>query len=61
VTLDSHILRDLGADECETVELAIELEEEFDVEIPEEDWEGLDTVIAILDYLHENISSLPKD
>jgi acyl carrier protein len=51
----------LGADECETVELAIELEEEFDVEIPEENWEGLDTVIAILDYLHEGISSLPKD
>ena len=35
VTLDSHISNDLNADEIDTVELAMALEEEFDIEIPE--------------------------
>ena len=36
VTLDSHIITDLNADELDTVELAMALEEEFDIEIPEQ-------------------------
>ena len=35
VTLDSHISNDLGADELDTIELAMALDEEFDIEIPE--------------------------
>jgi hypothetical protein len=36
VTLDSHIITDLNADELDTVELAMALEEEFDIEIPDQ-------------------------
>jgi acyl carrier protein len=36
VTLDSHISTDLNADEIDTVELAMVLEAEFDIEIPED-------------------------
>ncbi|WP_234419849.1 acyl carrier protein [Nodularia spumigena] len=36
VTLSSHISDDLGADECDTHELVIALEEEFDIEIPDD-------------------------
>lgn len=36
VTLDSHIITDLNADEIDTVELAMVLEAEFDIEIPED-------------------------
>jgi acyl carrier protein len=38
VTLDSHIITDLNADELDTVELGIALEEEFDIEIPDDLW-----------------------
>ncbi len=36
VTLDSHIMKDLGADDLDAVELLYKMEEEFDIEIPED-------------------------
>ncbi len=42
---------DLGADSLDTVELVMAFEEEFNLEIPDEDAEGMRTVKDVLDYL----------
>jgi acyl carrier protein len=44
VTNDSSFVDDLGADSLDTVELVMALEEEFDVSVPEEELEGIETV-----------------
>jgi acyl carrier protein len=44
VTPDSKFGDDLDADSLDLVELVMALEEEFDVEVPEEDLEGIETV-----------------
>ncbi len=51
VTTESSFTEDLGADSLDTVELVMALEEEFEVEIPDEDAEKLTTVRAVLDYI----------
>jgi len=51
VTSESSFTEDLGADSLDTVELVMALEEEFEVEIPDEDAEKLTTVRAVLDYI----------
>ena len=45
---------DLGADSLDTVELIMQLEEEFGIEIPDEDAETITTVQAAVDYLDSN-------
>lgn len=42
---------DLGADSLDTVELVMALEEEFDIEIPDEEAEKITTVQAAIDYV----------
>jgi acyl carrier protein len=42
---------DLGADSLDTVELIMQLEEEFGIEIPDEDAEKITTVQAAVDYI----------
>ena len=54
VTDDKHIIDDLGADSLHTVELIMEFENQFDIEIPDEDAETLDTVGKIKEYIEEN-------
>ncbi|RMG04789.1 MAG: acyl carrier protein [Planctomycetota bacterium] len=44
ITRDSHFVNDLGADSLDLVELVMELEEEFDIDISEEDSEKIQTV-----------------
>lgn len=44
VTYDAKFGEDLDADSLDLVELVMALEEEFDVEVPEEDLEGIETV-----------------
>jgi acyl carrier protein len=44
VTLDARFGDDLDADSLDLVELVMALEEEFDIEVPEEDLEGIETV-----------------
>ena len=53
VTPDSHFIDDLGADSLDTVELVMAFEEEFDIEIPDEDAEKLETVSDAIGYLKE--------
>jgi acyl carrier protein len=45
---------DLGADSLDTVELVMALEEEFDIEIPDEQAEKITTVQSAIDYIIEN-------
>ena len=44
ISRDSHFVNDLGADSLDTVELVMELEEEFDINIPDEVAEKIQTV-----------------
>jgi acyl carrier protein len=51
VTDDASFVEDLGADSLDTVELVMAFEEEFDIEIPDEDAEKLTTVGEAIAYL----------
>ena len=51
VTMEASFTNDLGADSLDTVELVMALEEEFDVEIPDEAAEGIATVGAAVEYI----------
>ena len=51
VTPEASFIDDLGADSLDTVELIMAFEEEFDVEIPDEDAEKIKTVQNVLDYI----------
>ncbi|MEB3242086.1 MAG: acyl carrier protein [Cyanobacteriota bacterium] len=50
---DSNFQNDLGADSLDTVELVMALEEAFDIEIPDEDAEGITTVGDAVKYIQE--------
>ena len=54
VTSDASFVDDLGADSLDTVELVMELEEEFECEIPDEDAEKITTVQQAIDYVTAN-------
>lgn len=51
VLVDASFTEDLGADSLDTVELIMALEEEFDLEIPDEDAEKIQTVKNAIDYI----------
>ena len=53
VTAEKAFVADLGADSLDTVELVMAFDEEFGVEIPDEDAEKLTTVGAVIKYLQE--------
>ena len=54
VTFETSFVNDLGADSLDIVELVMELEDEFDVSIPDEDAEKMQTVSDALKYLNEH-------
>ena len=51
VTEDASFIDDLGADSLDTVELIMAFEEEFDVEIPDEDAQKINTVKDVIEYI----------
>jgi len=51
VTMEASIVDDLGADSLDLVEIIMSLEEEFEVEVPDEDAEKLPTVRHIVEYI----------
>jgi len=53
VTNDASFVDDLGADSLDTVELVMALEEEFEIEIPDEDAEKITTVHQAIEYINE--------
>ncbi len=54
VTPEAKFIEDLGADSLDTVELVMALEEEFGIEIPDEDAEKIATVKNATDYILEH-------
>lgn len=57
VTPEANFANDLEADSLDTVELVMALEEEFDIEIPDEDAEGILTVQATVDYINNKLAA----
>ncbi|NLM97048.1 MAG: acyl carrier protein [Halanaerobiaceae bacterium] len=55
VTPEASFIDDLGADSLDVVELVMAFEEEFDIEIPDEDAEKIQTVQQAVDYIEENL------
>lgn len=51
ISLETDIQKDLGADSLDAVELMMALEEEFDVQIPDEDAQGFKTIKDIVSFL----------
>jgi len=56
VTPEASFMDDLGADSLDTVELVMAFEEEFDIEIPDEDAEKMSTVGDAIGYLKDKVS-----
>ncbi len=54
VKLESKFVDDLGADSLDVVELVMELESKFDVEIPDEEAEKISTVKDVVDYIQSH-------
>ena len=51
IKMEASFVDDLGADSLDTVELIMQFEEEFEIEIPDEDAEKMTTVGAAVDYI----------
>ena len=54
VKSEASFIDDLGADSLDTVELVMAFEEEFEIEIPDEEAEGIQTVKNAVDYINSN-------
>ena len=54
ITKDAKFIDDLGADSLDTVELIMEFEDEFGLEIPDEDAEKILSVSQAVDYIENN-------
>ncbi len=57
VTPDASFTNDLGADSLDTVELIMEFEKEFDIAIPDDQAENIQTVGQAIEYLESNSKS----
>ena len=55
VTPEASFIEDLGADSLDTVELVMALEEEFGIEIPDEDAEKIQTVGDAIEYIQKHL------
>ncbi len=54
ISTDTHFVNDLGADSLDTVELVMELEEEFDINIPDDAAEKIQTVGQAIEYIDKS-------
>ncbi len=53
ITMDTHLMKDLEADSLDAVEIIIGIEDEFDIEIPDEDAEKFQSIGDIVKYVEE--------
>ena len=60
ITAETSFVNDLGADSLDTVELVMELEEEFDIQIPDDQAEKIKTVGEAIDYIENEIKNKPQ-
>ncbi len=54
VLLETHLMKDLEADSLDAVEIIMAIEDEFDIEVPDEDAERFQIVGDIVKYVEEN-------
>ncbi len=57
LTPTSRFVDDLGADSLDVVELVMALEEAFDVEVPDADVQGLETVADVVQYVNQRLGT----
>jgi acyl carrier protein len=57
VTDDASFIEDLGADSLDTVEMIMEIEDEFGIEIPDEDAEKIQTVGKAIEYVKKKVEA----
>jgi acyl carrier protein len=55
LTRETSFVNDLGADSLDTVELVMEFEDEFDISVPDEDAEKIQTVGQAIDYVEARL------
>jgi len=61
ITRETSFINDLNADSLDTVELVMEFEDEFDMSIPDEEAEKIQTVGAAIDYIVKAMHSQGKE
>lgn len=54
MTMETNIAKDLGADSLDVVELLMSIEDEFGVEIPDEEVENIKTIGELVEYIEAN-------
>ena len=54
ITADTDLQEDLGAESLDVVDLLMSIEDEFDVEVPDEEIENIKTVGALVSYIEAN-------
>lgn len=54
ITMDTDIQDDLGADSLDVVEMLMSIEDEFEIEIPDDQIENLKTVGSVVEYIQEH-------
>ena len=54
VSMDTNLMKDLSADSLDAVEIIMAIEDEFGMEIPDEDAETFQTVADLVKYVEEN-------
>ena len=54
IELDTNLMKDLEADSIDAVEIIMAIEEEYDLEIPDEEAEKFQKVVDIVNYIKEN-------
>jgi acyl carrier protein len=57
ITRETSFVNDLNADSLDTVELVMEFEEEFEINIPDEEAEKIQTVGMAIDYIKDHLDS----
>ncbi|MCI2430728.1 acyl carrier protein [Candidatus Acetothermia bacterium] len=60
VTEEASFIEDLGADSLDTVEMIMEIEDEFGIEIPDEDAEKISTVGQAIEYVKRKVTQQAK-
>lgn len=55
IELDAHIIHDLGGDSLSAVEIVMEIEEEFDIEIDDGEVEDLESINALVDLIKDRV------
>ena len=55
MTMETNIAKDLGADSLDVVELLMSIEDEFEVEIPDEEIENIKTIGELTEYIQNNM------